>query len=85
MTSVSILNGIHVCDLNFNRDISIELGIPFALVVIFLAYANKYFKHLAAINIAFEELSQMLLVLDHTYSFDQSTNCLFINKTFFFI
>ena len=63
---LSMLNGIHLCDLNFNQDISVELGIPFALVVIFLVYANKYFKHLAVINIAFEELSQTLLVLDHT-------------------
>lgn len=55
-------------DLNFSRDISDELGIPFALVVIFLAYANKYFKHLTVINIAFEELSQTLLVLGHTDS-----------------
>jgi len=39
--------------LNLNRDGSGELGIPFALVVIFLAYANKYLKRLAAINIAF--------------------------------
>lgn len=48
---------VYICDLNFSRDISDELEIPLALVVIFLAYANKYFKHLTVVNIAFEELS----------------------------
>lgn len=56
LISVSIFNGIYVCDLNFNWDISIEFGIFFVLVVIFLVYVNKYFKYLVVINIVFEEL-----------------------------
>lgn len=56
LISVSIFNGIYVCDLNFNWDISIEFGIFFVLVVIFLVYVNKYFKCLVVINIVFEEL-----------------------------
>lgn len=67
------------------EDISDQLGIPFALVVIFLAYANKYLKHLAVINIAFEEPSQTVCIglyrLLKALIF--STNCLFMNNTFF--
>lgn len=78
---------LYVCDWNFNRDISDHLGIPVTLVVKFLAYANKYFKHLAVINILLLKSSLRRTCIG-SWRFIKlasliSTNCLFMNKTFF--